>query len=174
MDRMAGGYLESPSEVPIEFDRRLSCLVPPLSHHGIDGPDADAVGTRSSAEVREVLWNLLAHDHYNHSSSARPMYHRGCMAHTQWEAGAGNACTVAGPGGVVAAVAAAEGAVVDGEAEGDVESVIGGVEGVVVTHTDEGRVGASDHIQGQVGDSEPLPASGLAAGFSRPDLGDSG
>jgi len=55
MDRMVGGYLESPSEVPIEFDHRLSCLVHPLSHHGIDGSDADAVGTRSSAEVREGL-----------------------------------------------------------------------------------------------------------------------
>ena len=176
MDRMAGGCLESPSEVPIEFDRHLSCLVHPLSHHEIDGLDADAVGTRNSGEAMEGPWNLLGHDHYNHSSSARPMYHRGCTTHTQWEVVVGNACTVVGPGGVVAvaAVAVAEEAAVGGGVEDDVESVIGGVEGAVVTHTDEGRAGASDHIQGQVGDSVSLSASGLAAGFSRPGSGDSG
>ena len=171
MDRMAGGYLESPSEVLIEFDRHLSCLVHPLSHRGIDGSDVDAVGTRNLAEVREGLWNLLAH--YNHSSSARPMYHQGCTTHTQLEVGVGNACTV-GPDGVAVAVAAAEEAVAGDGAEDDVESATGGVEGEAATHTDEELVGASDHIQGQAGSSGPLSVSGLVAGFSRPDLGDPG
>ena len=175
MGRVVEDYLASPSEVPIEFDRYLSCLVHPLSHRGIDGSDADAVvGTRSLAEVREGLWNLLVHDHYSHSSSARSMYHRDCTMHTQWEVGVGNACTVVGPGGVVAAVAVAEEVVVGGGAESDVESVTGDVEGAAATHTDEGRVGASDRIQDQVGDNVFLAASGLAAGFSHPDLGDSG
>ena len=86
----------------------------------------------------------------------------------------GNACTVVGPGDAVAVVVAAEGAAVGGAAEDDVGSVIDGVEGAVVTHTDEGRVGVSDHIQGQAGDNVSLPASGLAAGFSRLDSGESG
>jgi len=174
MGQVVEDFPELPSEVPIEFDRYLSCLVHPLSHRGFDGFDADAVGTRSSAGAREELWNLLVHGHYSHSSSARPMYHRDCTPDTQWEVGVGNACTVVGPGGVVAAVAAAEEVVVGGGAEGDVGSVTGGVEGAVVTHTDERRVGARDHIQDQAGDSVSLPASGPAAGFSRPGLGDSG
>ena len=65
MGRVAGGYLESPSEVPIEFDRHLSCPVHPLSHRGIDEPDAGAVGTRSSVEVGGGLWSLLVRDRCN-------------------------------------------------------------------------------------------------------------
>ena len=74
---MAGGYLESPAEVPIGFDHHLSCPVRPSSHHGIDGSDADAAGTRSSAEARGGPWSLLARDRHNRSSSARPTHHQG-------------------------------------------------------------------------------------------------
>ena len=94
--------------------------------------------------------------------------------YTQQEVEAGNACTVVGPDDVAAVVAAAEEVVVGGGVENDVEFVTGGVEGAVVTHMDEVRVGESDHTQDRAGDSESSSASGLAAGFSRPDSGDSG
>jgi len=64
--------------------------------------------------------------------------------------------------------------VVGGGVESDVEPVTGGVEGAVATHKDEGRVGASDRIQDQAGDSVSLSGFGLVVGFSRPDSGDSG
>ena len=79
----------------------------------------------------------------------------------------GNAYTAVVLGGVVAAAAVAdEVAVVVGDGAGDdVESVTDGVEGAVVTHKDEARVGMSGRTQGQVGDNVPLPESGLAAEF---------
>lgn len=77
MGQVAEGYLESPSEVPIESDHHLSCLVHPSSRHGVDGFDGDAVGTRNSAEVRGGPWCLLVRDRRNHSNSARPTHHQG-------------------------------------------------------------------------------------------------
>lgn len=86
----------------------------------------------------------------------------------------GSGRTVVGPGGVVAVVVTAERVVVGGGVGGGVGVVIGGVEGAVVSHTDEARVGVSDHSQDQVGGSASLSVSGLAAGFSHPDSGGSG
>ena len=86
----------------------------------------------------------------------------------------GNAYTVVVPGGVgVGAVAvAADEVVVGGGVEDDVEPVTGGVEGAVVAHKNGARVGASDHIQDQVGGSASSPAPELAAMPSRPGSGD--
>ena len=166
------GYLEPPSGVPVESDHYLSYLAHPSIHHGVGGSGGDAADTRSSVEAREEFRSLLVHGHRNRSSSAHPTCHQGwgCTAHTQQEVeGEGNAYTVAVPGVGVAAVAVAAGEVVaGGGVEGDVESVTGGVEGAVVTHKNEVRVGMNDHTQGQVGDSVSLPGSGLAAMLSRP------
>jgi hypothetical protein len=169
--QMAADYPESPSEVPTEFDHRLSCPVHPSKHRGIDGPDEDAVGTRSSAEVGEGFLSLLVREHHNHSSPERPTYHwgRGCTTHTRWEE-VDNAYTVVGSGGVVAA--AVDEVVVGGGTEGDVDPVTGGVE-AAATHKDEGRMGVNGHIQDQAGDSVFSSGSGPAAEPSHPEWGDS-
>jgi len=172
---VAADCLGSPSRVPIEFDHHLSYLVHPSSHHWIDESDADAVDTRSSVEAAGGFQSLLVHDHRNRLSLARPTHHRGsgCTAHNHWGAeGAGNAYTVAVPGGVVAVVVAADEVVVGGGVEGGVEPVTGGVEGAVVAHKNETRVGMSARTQDQAGDSVSLPGSGPAVKLSRPDLGD--
>ena len=90
--------------------------------------------------------------------------------------GVGKAYTVVVPGGVdvVAAVATVDEVVVGGGVEHDVEPVTGDVEGVVVAHKNEARVGVNDHIQDQAGDSVPLPGSELAVVFSHPGSGDLG
>ena len=73
---MAGDYLELPSEAPVESDHHLSCLDHPSIHHGVDGSDADAVGTRNSAEAREGFQSLPVRGHRNYLSLERPTYHR--------------------------------------------------------------------------------------------------
>jgi hypothetical protein len=173
-DRVAADYPGSLSEVPTEFDRHLSCLTHPLSHHGIGGSDGGAVGTRSLAGGGEVFRSLLVHGHRNRLRLAHPRFRRdlGYTARTQ-EVDEGNAYTAVVPGvvvGVVVAEAADE--VVTGGAGGDVEPVTGGVEGAAATHKNESQVGVSDHTQGHAGDSASSPASGLAAMPSRPGSGD--
>jgi hypothetical protein len=89
--------------------------------------------------------------------------------------GVGNAYTVVALDDVgvvvVVVVVAADEVVVGGGVEDGVEPVTGGVEGAVVTHKNETRVGMSAHTQDRAGDSASLPGSGLAAKLSRPDSG---
>jgi len=81
---------------------------------------------------------------------------------------------VPGGVGVVAAVVAApaDEVVVGGGVEDGVEPAAGGVEGAVVAHKNETRVGTSARTQDQAGDSASLSGSGPAAMLSHPDLGD--